>query len=178
MIILLTLLSFSLDFSVGMIVALSQGDNGNSSSRRKCCIVGSDLTKLLAEADTRLLLISCQKSHQARYTTPSKRHQNQHTHPAVWDFVNWFQRYASTIICRSYCCTDGSTSSGYYGYPIVIPRECYEMLPAELYIRVCSVSFWTEMLRETCRYLWYNFMLAWMELRISCMLLLPQHDTV
>jgi hypothetical protein len=35
------------------------------------CIIVGDLTKLLADVDTLLLLISCQKSHQARYTTPN-----------------------------------------------------------------------------------------------------------
>jgi hypothetical protein len=37
------------------------------------CIVRGDLTKLLAVFDMLLLLISCRKSHQARYTTPKKR---------------------------------------------------------------------------------------------------------
>jgi hypothetical protein len=37
------------------------------------CIVGGDLTKLLADVDMLLLLISCQELLQARYTTPNKR---------------------------------------------------------------------------------------------------------
>jgi hypothetical protein len=45
-----------------------------SNNPEQDCTVGGDLTKLLADADTLLLLlISCQKSHQARYTTPNKR---------------------------------------------------------------------------------------------------------
>jgi hypothetical protein len=34
------------------------------------CIVGGEQTKLLTDVDMLLLLISCQKSHQARYKTP------------------------------------------------------------------------------------------------------------
>jgi hypothetical protein len=36
-------------------------------------IIGGDLTKLLADIDMLVLLISCQKSHQTRYTTPNNR---------------------------------------------------------------------------------------------------------
>jgi hypothetical protein len=36
------------------------------------CVVGGNLTKLLIDADMLLLLISCQKLHQARYTTTNK----------------------------------------------------------------------------------------------------------
>jgi hypothetical protein len=39
------------------------------------CIIGDDLTNLLTDVDTLLLLISCQKSHQARYITSNKRTQ-------------------------------------------------------------------------------------------------------
>jgi hypothetical protein len=41
-----------------------------------------DLTKLLADVDTLLFLISCQKSHQDKYTTPNKndiKNENGHT---------------------------------------------------------------------------------------------------
>jgi hypothetical protein len=49
---------------------------------QKVCIV-DDLLKLLADVDTLLLLISRQKSQQARYTTPNKREKNQHMHPSA-----------------------------------------------------------------------------------------------
>jgi hypothetical protein len=29
-----------------------------------------------------------------------KGRKSQHVHPTAWNFVNWLQRYASTIICR------------------------------------------------------------------------------
>jgi hypothetical protein len=53
-------------------VALSLDDNRKPISRQKGYIVVGDLTKLLADVDTLLFLISCQKSHQARYTTLNK----------------------------------------------------------------------------------------------------------
>jgi hypothetical protein len=36
-------------------------------------IIGGNLTKLLPDADTLLLLVSCQKSHKAKYKAPNKR---------------------------------------------------------------------------------------------------------
>jgi hypothetical protein len=68
----------NLDFSIVSIVAVSVitinpalviSDNPGEEG----CIVGGDLTKLLADVDTQLLLISRQKSHQAKYTTPNNR---------------------------------------------------------------------------------------------------------
>jgi hypothetical protein len=40
---------------------------------QKGCIIGGNLMKLLTDIETLLLLISCQKSHQAIYMTPNKR---------------------------------------------------------------------------------------------------------
>jgi hypothetical protein len=46
------------------------------------CIIGGDLTKLLADVFILLLLISCQKLHQARYTTSNKKNvKNHHVQP-------------------------------------------------------------------------------------------------
>jgi hypothetical protein len=45
----------------------------SDNSWQEGCIVWDDLMKHLKEVDTLLLLISCQKSHQARYKTRSKR---------------------------------------------------------------------------------------------------------
>jgi hypothetical protein len=51
-----------------IIPALVTSDNPGQEG----CIVRRDLMKLLADVDTLLLLISCQKSHQVRYRTPNK----------------------------------------------------------------------------------------------------------
>jgi hypothetical protein len=48
--------------------ALTISDNPG----QECCIVGSNLMKVLVDVDTLLLLI-CQKSNQARYTTTNER---------------------------------------------------------------------------------------------------------
>jgi hypothetical protein len=37
------------------------------------CIIREGMTKLLTDVDTLLLLVSCQESNEARYTTPNKR---------------------------------------------------------------------------------------------------------
>jgi hypothetical protein len=64
--------------SIGRIVALYQGYNCKSALVTsdnpgwEGCIIGGDLAKLLAGIDTLLPLISCQKLHQARYTTSNK----------------------------------------------------------------------------------------------------------
>jgi hypothetical protein len=48
---------------------------------------------------------------------------NQHTHPAAWNVVLWFPRYASTIICRCIALLQllyiGSTSPQNHGYLLV-----------------------------------------------------------
>jgi hypothetical protein len=45
-------------------------------------IIRGDLTKLLADIDMPLLLISCKKLHQARYTTEIKGHRKA-AHPSI-----------------------------------------------------------------------------------------------
>jgi hypothetical protein len=72
-------LDFAIYFLLGRLLVCLMVKTVNSTlvishnHRQEGCIVGGDLTKLLADVDTLLLLISCQKSHQARCTTPNKR---------------------------------------------------------------------------------------------------------
>jgi hypothetical protein len=79
------------------------------------CIIRGDLMKLLAGIDTMLLLISCQKSHQARHITPNKRTQKIGTSIQMREILYTLSRdmlvLLSTIASRYYnCCTVGSTS--------------------------------------------------------------------
>jgi hypothetical protein len=72
-------LGFDLHFSLGGwllclgIITLNQALITNDNPGQEGCIVRGDLMKLLADIDMLLLLISCQKSHQAGYATPNKR---------------------------------------------------------------------------------------------------------
>jgi hypothetical protein len=88
------------------------------------CIVGADLTKLLANFDKLLLLNSSQKSHQARYTIPYKRTYKITTPTQLRDILYTDSQdmlvLSSAVASRYYnCCTDGSTSPGNYGYYFV-----------------------------------------------------------
>jgi hypothetical protein len=71
-------LDFALQFPFGgkllchRVITINPAIITSDNPKQAGCIVGGDLMKLLADVDTQLLLISCQKSHQARYTTPNK----------------------------------------------------------------------------------------------------------
>jgi hypothetical protein len=69
---LLTLLSVSLDFSIRRIVTVDPALITSDNPGQEGCVVRGGLTKLLTDV-VMLLMISCLKSHQARYTDPNKR---------------------------------------------------------------------------------------------------------
>jgi hypothetical protein len=72
-------LDFALHFPLGglllclMVITVNPALVTSDDPRQEGCIIGGDLTKLLADIDMLLLLISCQESHQARHMTPNKR---------------------------------------------------------------------------------------------------------
>jgi hypothetical protein len=78
-----------------------------------------------------LMLFLCQirqKSHQARYTTPNKRtwriSTSTYLHEILCTDSQDMLVLSSTVASRYYnCCTDGSTSPGNYGYPLVVGND-------------------------------------------------------
>jgi hypothetical protein len=89
------------------------------------CTVGGDAMKLLADTDMLLLLISCQKSFQARYMTQNKKaikiNTSTQLHEILYIDSEDMLVLSSTIALHYYsCCTDSYTSPGNCGYLIIL----------------------------------------------------------
>jgi hypothetical protein len=71
-------LDFALNFPLGglllclMVITVNQALVCSDNPGQEGLIIGGDFVKLLTGVDMLLLLISCQKSHEARYMTPNK----------------------------------------------------------------------------------------------------------